>query len=86
MNAVPEGFEPTDDPQVFDYNPHGFVPTPEQQAIIDAATRNALALAAIPEAERDYISDPQKYAAPIGFLTEDEERERARRQAGEADA
>jgi hypothetical protein len=86
MNSVPQGFEATDDPEVFDYNPHGFVPTPEQQALIDAATRNARDLAAIPEAERDYIDDPEKYAAPIGFLTEDEERERARRQAAHADA
>jgi hypothetical protein len=86
MNDVPDGFEPTDDPQVFDYNPLGFVPTPDDQALVDAAIRNALELEAIPEAERDYVDDPDKYAAPIGFLTEDEERERERRRAAETDA
>ena len=79
MSGVPPGFEPTDAEGVFEFNPDAFVRSPEQQALVDEAIRATRELAAIPPEDRDHVADPAKYALPVGILTDDEERERARR-------
>jgi hypothetical protein len=85
MSGPPEGFVPTEDPDVFEYNPDGYIRSPEEQAMVDDALRNLREREAIPPDQRRYVADPSRFAAPIGVLTDEEERERARRREADTD-
>jgi hypothetical protein len=84
--AVPDGFEPTEVENLYEFNPDGYVRTPEEQAIVDAALSASRELESVPADERPRVADPAKYADPIGMLTDDEVSERLRRQETEPGA
>ena len=72
-HGVPAGYEPSDDPSYFEFNPRGYVRSPEEQAVVEAALRSLR--------EGPELGPPVQpagplppYALPIGMLTEDEER------------